>query len=77
MTSEYDNLPDDLRKEVDALIKRVRFTQNYESRERLGLELYAYPTPRGTAWGVNGKGDGCNIWRGVKSTWLQELTGAA
>ena len=31
-----------------------------------GAEVYAYPHPRGIAWGVNEAGTGVNILRGIR-----------
>ncbi len=31
-----------------------------------GAEAYAYPHPRGIAWGLNAAGSGVNILRGVR-----------
>ncbi len=53
--------------EIDRAIAEAR-----ETRERVtveaedGPEAYAYPHPRGIAWGVNAAGTGANILRGVR-----------
>ena len=43
---------------------RMRERVTVEAQD--GTEAYAYPHPRGIAWGLNAAGTGVNILRGVR-----------
>jgi len=60
-----EELEPEVKRAVTEVINQARFKRNYQSRKLVNCEVYAYPTPRGFAWGVNSAPDYCNTARGV------------
>lgn len=52
---------------IEAAIAKAKVSRERETVEASdGAEAYAYPHPRGIAWGVNAAQTGVNILRGVR-----------
>jgi hypothetical protein len=52
---------------IDAAIKKAKAIRDLGAVEAQdGAEAYAYPHPRGIAWGVNTAETGVNILRGIR-----------
>jgi len=63
---KIEDLPEKLQPIVRNAIADCRFRGIHKSVQTEIGEVYVYRTPRGVAWGINSKHDGCNLKRGVE-----------